>query len=97
MAGADKADGADGVGPQMLAEALVEREEGRFHGLHEEAAVKVGGGEDLNKLGFVERGGFFAENVLAGCEGLDAEAGVGVGVGGYIDGVDFGGQELIQR
>jgi hypothetical protein len=81
----------------MFAKTLVEREEGWLHGFHEKAIVEAGGGEDLDELGFVEGGRLFAENVLAGGEGLDAEIGVGVGVGGYVDGVDFRGQKLIER
>ena len=80
MAGADKADGADGVGFEMLAEAMIKGKEGRLHGFHEEAVVSAGGGEDFLELANVERGGFFAENVFSGGEGLDAERGVGVGV-----------------
>jgi len=55
----------------------------------------VGGGEDLFELGNVEGGGFLAEDVLAGGEGLDAEIGVGVRVGGDVDGVYVCGEELI--
>ena len=76
MAGAHEADGANRVCFEMLAEALVEGKERRLHGFHEETIVLVGGGEDFFELGDVEGGGFFAEDVLAGGEGLDAEIGV---------------------
>jgi hypothetical protein len=56
--------------------------------------MEAGGGEDLFELGDVEGGGFLAEDVLAGGEGLDAEIGVGVRVGGDVDGVDVCGEEL---
>jgi len=91
MAGADEADGAYGVFGEMLAEALVKGEKRGLHGFHKQAVMEAGGGEDLLELGYVEGGGFLAEYVLAGGEGLDAEIGVGVGVGGYVDGVDVCG------
>jgi hypothetical protein len=53
--------------------------------------MEARGGEDLFELGDVEGGGFLAKDVFAGSEGLDAESGVGVWVGGYVDGVDFCG------
>jgi hypothetical protein len=43
----------------------------------------------------VEGGGFLAEDVLAGGEGLDAKIGVGVRVGGDVDCIDVGGEELV--
>jgi hypothetical protein len=95
MAGAHEADGANRVCFEMLAEALVEGKERRLHGFHEETIVLVGGGEDFFELGDVEGGGFFAEDVLAGGQGLDAEVGVGVRMGGDVDGVYVCGEELI--
>jgi hypothetical protein len=50
----------------MPAETLVEREERRLHGLHEEAVVLAGGFENLLELVKVQGGGFLAEYVLAG-------------------------------
>jgi len=47
----------------------------------------AGGGEDVLKLLDVDSGRLFAEDMLPGCESLDAEVGVRVWVGGYIDGV----------
>ena len=92
-----KPTGPMGSDCEMLAEALVEREEGRLHGFHEEAVVLAGCGEDFLKLANVEGGGFFAEDVLAGGEGLEAKVGVGVGVGGDVDGVDVGGEQGFER
>jgi hypothetical protein len=60
MAGANKTDGTDGVGLEMAAEPLVEREKGRLHGFHEEAVVAAGGGKDFNKLALIERGRLLA-------------------------------------
>jgi hypothetical protein len=96
VAGADEADGADGVGLQMLGEALIEREEGRLHGFHEETVAPPCLGKDTFKLVNVEGGGFFAEDVLAGGEGLEAKVGMGVGVSGDVDGVDVGGEQGIE-
>jgi hypothetical protein len=79
------------------AEALIEGEEGRLHGFHEEAVVLPGGGEDFLKLAHVEAGGFFAEDVFAGGEGMEAKAGVGVGMGGDVDGVNVGVEEGFER
>ena len=93
MAGANEADGADGIVLQMLAQTLIEREEGWLHGFHEEAVVCAGGGEDLLELANVEGGGLFAEDVFSGGESLEAEIGVGVGMGGDVDGVDVGGEQ----
>src|SRR6266568_7387498 len=97
MACADKADGADGVSLEMLAEPAVEGEERGLHGFHEETVVATGGFDYGFGLLLVKSGGLFAENVLAGGEGLDAQGGVGVGVGGDIDCVDIGGDELVER
>jgi hypothetical protein len=94
MAGADEADGADGVLCEVLAEILVEGEERGLHGFHKQTVMEAGGGEDLLELGYVEGGGFLAEDVLAGGEGLDAEIGVGVRVGGDVDCIDVCGKEL---
>jgi hypothetical protein len=44
-------------------------------------------------LALVEGGRFFAENVLAGGESLQAEFGVAVWMGGYINGVEVGGEQ----
>jgi len=96
MAGADEADGAYGVVGQVLAETFIKREERGLHGFHKQPVMQARGREDLLELGDVEGGGFLAENVLAGGEGLDAEIGVGVGVGGYVDGVDVCGEEFGQ-
>jgi hypothetical protein len=97
VAGAHEADGADGVALEVLAEPLVEGEEGRLHGFHEEAVVGARGGEDLLELAHVDGGGLFAEDVFSGGERGDAEVGVGVGVGGDVDSVDaFGGEERIE-
>ena len=41
----------------------------------------------------VEGGGFFAEDMFAGGESLDTELGVGVGMGGDVDGIDVGGKQ----
>ena len=56
--------------------------------------MEAGGGEDLFELGDVEGGRLFAEDVPAGGERLDTEIGVGVWVGGDVDGVDVCGEEL---
>jgi hypothetical protein len=66
MAGADEADGADGVVGEVLAETLVKGEERGLHGFHKQPVMEAGGGEDLLELGYVEGGGFLAEYVLAG-------------------------------
>jgi hypothetical protein len=58
--------------------------------------VPAGGGEDLLKLTDVEGGGFFAEDVLAGCESLDRQLGVSVGMGGDVDGVYVCGEQNIE-
>jgi hypothetical protein len=97
VAGADEADGADGIGFEMLAEALVERKEGRLHGFHEEAVVLAGCGEDFLKLANVEGGGFFAEDVFAGGEGMEAKVGVGVGMGGDVDGLNVCVEQGFER
>jgi hypothetical protein len=97
MAGADKAHRADGVGFEVFAEPLVEREERGLHGLHEEAVAAAGDGEDFGHLALVQGSRLFAEHVLAGFQSLDAEAGVAVRMSGDIDGVDAGGQEKVQR
>lgn len=96
VAGAHKADGADGVGFEVGDEAAVEREEGRLHGFHEEAIGAARGVENIAELDGVERGGFFAEDVLAGLERLDAEGGVAVRVRGYVDGVDGAVGEAVE-
>lgn len=97
VAGADKADGADGVGGKVFAQSAVKREERRLHGFHEEAVVFAGGGgEDLVQLEEVEGSRFFAEDVLAGGEGGEDQVGVAVGVGGDVDGVDVGGKKSFE-
>ena len=97
MAGADKADGADGIVLQVFAQTLIEREEWRLHGFHEEAVVRACGGEDTAQLANVEGGWLFAEDVFTGGEGLEAEVGMGVGMGGDVDGVDVGGEQGVER
>jgi hypothetical protein len=97
MACADEADGADGICGKVLAQPLVKREERRLHGLHEEAVMEAGGGENLLKLPDIEGGGFLAEDVLLGSESANAELGVAVGVGGDVDGVNAGGEKLVER
>lgn len=96
MAGADKADGANGVGGEVFAKAAVEGEERRLHGLHEKAVVTAGGGEDLVQLAAVKGSGFFAEDVFASGEGGEAEICVGVGVSGDVDSIDAGGEQSVQ-
>ena len=54
MPGADKADRPDGIGFEMRAQTLVEREERRLHGFHEEAVMKLGGGENPGELALIE-------------------------------------------
>ena len=49
------------------------------------------------KLANVEGGGFFAEDVFAGGEGMDAKVGVGVGMGGDVDGVNVGVEQGFER
>ncbi len=96
VAGANEADGADGVGFEVGKEAPVEREEGRLHGFHEEAIGATRGVEDLGELALVDGGGFFAQDVLAGLEGLDREGGVAVRMRGYVNGVDGAGGEGVE-
>ena len=93
VAGADEADGADGVGEQVAPQAPVEGKDGRLHGFYEEPVVTAGHREDTGELALVERGGLFTENVLAGFESLKRELGVSVGVGCDVDCVDVAGQE----
>ena len=97
VAGANEADGTDGVLFEVLAETPVEGKEGRLHGFHEEAIVTSGSGEDLIELADIESSRLFAENVLTGGEGAEAEVGMGIGVGGDVDGVDFRGEQGIER
>lgn len=97
MAGAHEADLADGVGLKVLAETLVEGKERWLHGLHEEPVVPLCDGKDLLELALVERGRFFAQHVLMAGKGAHAKFGVAVGMGGYVNGVDAGGEEIIER
>src|SRR5579863_3623866 len=80
----------------MPSETLIKREEGRLHGFHEEAVVRAGGCEDFLMLAEVQGGRLFAEHVLTGGEGLDAKLGVGVGMSGDVNGVDAGGEQVVE-
>ena len=94
VAGADKAHRANGVGFEVFAEPLIEREEGRLHGLHEEPVVAACGGQNLGELQFIQGGGLFTKHVLARSESLDADFSVGIGVGGDVDCVHIAGGEV---
>ena len=78
-----------------MAEPLVEREEGRLHGLHEEAVVASGDGENFRELPLVQGGLLLAEDVLASFKGFYANSRVGVGMRGYVDGVYAGGDKQV--
>ena len=93
MTGADEANGTDGIAFEMLAQFDIEREEGRLHRFHEDAVVGAGGGEDAFELIHVEGGGLFAEDMFSGGDCLEAKLGVGVGMGGYVDGVCVDGKQ----
>lgn len=97
VAGTNKADGTDRVLIEVLAKTLVEGKEGRLHGFHEEAVVTACGGEDLLELADIESSRLFAEDMLSGGEGAKAEVGMGVWVGGDIDGVDVSGEQGVER
>jgi hypothetical protein len=58
--------------------------------------VTTGSGEDPIELANIESSRLFAENVLTGGEGAEAEVGMGVGVGGDVDGVDFSGEQGVE-
>ena len=96
VAGAHKADGADGIRYERFAKALVEGKEWRLHGFHEEAVVLTGGGEHVLNLADVEASRLLTEDVFAGGEGTKAKVGVGVRVGGDVDGVDVGSEQGIE-
>ena len=96
MPGANEADGTNGIGVEMLAQAPIQGKKGRLHRFHEEAVVKTRGSKDLFKLGEVERRGLLAHYVLAGGKQLYADFRVGVGMSGNVDGIDVGRGELVE-
>ena len=93
MAGADEANGANGLGLQVLAQLYIQGEEWRLHGFHEDAVVGASSDEDLFQLADIEGGGLFAEDVFAGGECADGKFGMGIWMGCDVDRVDSGGEQ----
>jgi len=77
----------------VLAEALIKGEEGGLHGFHEEAVLRAGDRQYVLELANVESSRFFAKDMLAGTESLQADLSVGVGMRGDVDRVDVGREQ----
>jgi hypothetical protein len=58
--------------------------------------VLARGGKNLSELALVESRRLLAEDVLAGGECSDAKSRVGIGMRGYVDGVDVRGEEFVE-